>query len=225
MEQKVELTKPAKRRIRVLTMRNVYEYKNSHFDFTGMWAEKVCPDPDDCGVWFIYGAEKNGKTTFALMLANYLRSMAKVLYISAEEGLRTPIRKACQLVGIPEDTTDMHMSDYLPIEDLWSKLRDRRSAKVIFIDNTTVYNEELQDKQFGLLKLMRAFPEKLFVIIGHEVKGEPYKAAAKRANQLASIIFHVQGLAAIVGGRVGENVGQKIPIIEERAKLYHGNDL
>ena len=26
------------------------------------------PEPEDHGIWLIYGAEKNGKTTFALML-------------------------------------------------------------------------------------------------------------------------------------------------------------
>ena len=225
MEAKTEQFKPAKKRIRLLTMRNVYDKKTTHFNFTGIWAEKVDATPEDNGVWLVYGAEKNGKTTFSLMLANYLRTLTKILYLSAEEGIGAPIQKTCRMVGIPIDTPNMLMYEYMPIEDLWDKLRDRRSAKVVFIDNATWYKEELLDKQYGLMKMKREFPDKLFIVIAHESKGEPHNAAAKLASKAAKIIFHVQGLAAIVGGRVGENVGQKIPIIEERAKLYHGNEL
>ena len=36
--------------------------------------------------WIIYGPEKNGKTTFCLLLADYLARQEKVMYISAEQG-------------------------------------------------------------------------------------------------------------------------------------------
>ena len=81
------------------------------------------------------------------------------------------------------------------------------------------------NKEYGLLKLIRKFPEKLFIILAHEEKGRPHNAAARQASKLAKLIFHVQGLAAEVSGRVGNNVGKKIPIVEERARLYHGNEL
>lgn len=119
----------------------------------------------------------------------------------------------------------MYMYEYMPIEDLWEKLRDRRSAKVVFIDNASYYKDELMSREYGLLKLVRNFPEKLFVILAHEEKGKPHNAAARQASKLAKVIFHVQGLAAIVGGRVGNNVGRKIPIVEDRARLYHGDVL
>lgn len=86
MMEKEEEKKP-KKRVRLLTMRNVYDKKISKFQFDGMWAEYISPEPEDHGIWLIYGAEKNGKTTFALMLANYLRQMGRVLYLSAEEGI------------------------------------------------------------------------------------------------------------------------------------------
>lgn len=228
--QKIEEGKPTPeavkpKRRRVLTMRNVYEKKNTHFAFSGIWAERVDATPEDNGVWLIYGAEKNGKTTFALMLANYLRTLTKVLYMSAEEGISTPIQDTCLMLGIPAETPNLHMDEYMPIEDLWNMLKDRRSAKVVFIDNATWYKDELLNKEFGLMKLKKEFPDKLFIIIAHEAKGEPYNAAGKLASKTAKIIFRIQGLAAIVGGRVGGNVGKMIPVIEERAKLYHGDDL
>lgn len=94
MMEKEEEKKP-KKRVRLLTMRNVYDKKISKFQFDGMWAEYVSPEPEDHGIWLIYGAEKNGKTTFALMLANYLRQMGRVLYLSAEEGISASILPIC----------------------------------------------------------------------------------------------------------------------------------
>ena len=87
--------KKPKKRVRLLTMRNVYDKKISKFRFSGMWADYVSPEPEDHGIWLVYGAEKNGKTTFALMLANYLRQMARVLYLSAEEGISASIQDTC----------------------------------------------------------------------------------------------------------------------------------
>ena len=217
--------KKTKKRVRLLTMRNVYDKKISKFRFSGMWADYVSPEPEDHGIWLVYGAEKNGKTTFALMLANYLRQMARVLYLSAEEGISASIQDTCLQVGIPQECSNMYMYEYMPIEDLWEKLRDRRSAKVVFIDNASYYKDELMSREYGLLKLVRNFPDKLFVILAHEEKGKPHNAAARQASKLAKVIFHVQGLAAIVGGRVGNNVGRKIPIVEDRARLYHGDVL
>ena len=224
MMEKEEEKKP-KKRVRLLTMRNVYDKKISKFQFDGMWAEYVSPEPEDHGIWLIYGAEKNGKTTFALMLANYLRQMGRVLYLSAEEGISASIQDTCLQVGIPEECSNMYMYEYMPVEDLWEKLRDRRSAKVVFIDNASYYRDELMNKEYGLLNLIRKFPEKLFIILAHEEKGRSHNAAARQASKLAKVIFHVQGLAAEVSGRVGNNVGKKIPIVEERARLYHGNEL
>ena len=159
------------------------------------------------------------------MLANYLRQMGRVLYLSAEEGISASIQDTCLQVGIPEECSNMYMYEYMPVEDLWEKLRDRRSAKVVFIDNASYYKDELMNKEYGLFKLIRKFPEKLFIILAHEEKGRPHNAAARQASKLAKVIFHVQGLAAEVSGRVGNNVGKKIPIVEERARLYHGNEL
>lgn len=224
MEKVKPEEKPVRRR-RVLTVRNVYEKKNTHFHFDGEWAEKISEEPEDNGVWLIYGAEKNGKTTFSLMLANYLSTMARVLYISAEEGISTPLQETCRRIGVSAGNARLHFDEYMPVEDLWHLLGTRRSPDVVFIDNATWYKEELLDKEMGLMALKKNFPRKLFVIIAHESKGEPYNAAGRLASKTAKIIFRVQGLAAIVGGRVGANAGSKIAIVEDRARIYHGNEL
>lgn len=40
----------------------------------------------------------------------------------------------------------------------------------MFIDNASYYKDELMNKEYGLLKLIRKFPEKLFIILAHEEK-------------------------------------------------------
>ena len=48
--------KKPKKRVRLLTMRNVYDKKISKFRFSGMWADYVSPEPEDHGIWLVYGA-------------------------------------------------------------------------------------------------------------------------------------------------------------------------
>ena len=69
---------------RVLTIRNLYDKVYSYLPLSGEWTA-IGAETEDSGLWLIYGKEKNGKTTFALKLANYLSTMRKVLYVSAEE--------------------------------------------------------------------------------------------------------------------------------------------
>lgn len=68
---------------RALTIRNLYDKVFSFLPLEDEWLEAIGTETEDSGVWLIYGKEKNGKTTFALKLANYLSTMRKVLYISA----------------------------------------------------------------------------------------------------------------------------------------------
>ena len=70
---------------RRLSVSNLYSQKFKFMPFTGEW-KKILGNRERKGCWMIYGNAKNGKTSFALRLANYLSSIEKVLYIAAEEG-------------------------------------------------------------------------------------------------------------------------------------------
>lgn len=204
---------------RTLNLKNLYAKKFSTFAFSGIW-KTVIGLPEACGIWIIYGVEKNGKTWFCLMLAQYLSQFAKVLYVSAEEGIGKDFVAACKRAKLDPENNELQFTEYLPVSELESKLKRRNSPKVVFIDNITVYQDEL--KYGKLRKLKDAYPKILWVYVAHEdenKKGMPYTATAKLAKKLAKVIVHVQGLACFVSGRVPGGV---ISINEDKAMLYHG---
>lgn len=189
------------------------------FPFTGIF-HKTMGRPETSGAWIIWGAEKNGKTWFALKLADYLSEFTKVLYISAEEGIGLGFVEACKRAKLHVDNKNLMFNEYIPLEELSKILARRKAPKVVFIDNCTIYADEL--KAAALRQLLQNNPDKLFVFIAHEEKKQPYTATAKLARKLAKVIMHVEGLAARVSGRCPGGV---ISIDETKAALYWGAEL
>jgi len=171
------------------------------------------------GFWIIYGDEKHGKTTIALMLAEMFSTLCRTVYISGEEGLELEFREAMKRANIGSKSK-LKFYEYISIAELCEKLRVKRSWQVVFIDNTTVYNDELKN---GVVKeLKQEFPKVLFVFLSHMEKGEPYLSSSKLIKRYAKAILRVEGLACFVSGRVP---GGKVVINEEKAILYHGNEI
>ena len=146
---------------RSLTVKNLYDKKFKQFDFNGLYKEAM-GTPESCGIWLVYGAEKNGKTWWSLKLADYLSGFTKVLYISAEEGTGKDFVAACRRAQLQPDNRQLFFEEYMPLDDLRIKIKSRKSAKVILMDNATVYNDELRAATFRQLR--HEFPEKLFII-------------------------------------------------------------
>lgn len=202
---------------RTITIRNIYDKDYETLLLDGIWAE-VLGEPESNGAWLIYGRDKNGKTWLALMLALYLSRQKKVLYISAEEGAGLAFRETLLRVGADIADTNFHLLEYESFENLDTRLRKRRSPEIVFIDNLTMYQDEL--KKSALTNFLAKYPRKLFVFLAHEERGEPYTAAAKLCSKLAKVRFHVKGLSCNVNGRVPGGV---LMIDEEKAQLFHGN--
>lgn len=204
---------------RTLTVKNIYDKKHETFKLSGVWKD-VFGTPEKKGTWLIWGSEKNGKTWFALLLANYLSKQSRTLYISAEEGFEKAFVESCQRAKIEVDNKNLRFLEYISIKELDARLDKRRSANIIFIDNITIYADELKNGVFR--DLVKKFKKKLFVFIAHEDRGEPYTATAKLAKRLAKVIVYVKGLACMVSGRVP---GGTLMIDENKAKLFHGNKI
>ena len=189
------------------------------FPFTGIF-QKAMAQPEQSGAWIIWGAEKNGKTWFALKLADYISRFTRVLYVSAEEGVGLGFVEACKRAGLEAGNRSLMFNEYMDVSDISSMLKKRKSPKVVFLDNCTIYADAFKSSAFR--DFLKLHPEKLFVFIAHEEKGQPYTAAAKLAKKLAKITIHVQGLAAHIGGRCP---GGTISIDEEKAALYWGDQI
>ena len=205
---------------RALTLGNLYSKRIKTVLIDGIWQLVLGSYIELRGIWIIWGKEKNGKTWIALKLAEYLSKYEKVLYISAEEGTDKTFVDSCKRAKLTTGNKSLHFSEYIPLQELDNKLSQRKCAKIIFIDNCTIFNDELKN---GVMRpFIHKHNNKLFVFIAHEERNEPYTYSAKLAKKLAKVIFYVKGLSCFISGRVP---GGTIVINEEKAALYHGNEI
>ncbi len=204
---------------RGITAKTLLSKKFKTFKFDGIWKE-VLGEQERGGIWVIYGNEKNGKTTLALLLSEYLTKFENLNYISAEEGTGFTFQQNLSRAKIDFKNTKIKFYEYLEIEELDTMLKKRQSARIVVIDNATAYMDDL--KTAVLRKLRRLYPDTLFIIMAHMEKNEPTTAMAKLAKKLCNVYFRVEGLTAFVGGRCP---GGSLTINEQTAMLYHGSEI
>ena len=204
---------------RAISTKTLFEKTYDTFIFDGVW-KIVIGIISKGGIWLIYGDEKNGKTTLGLKLAEYLSKFENVWYISAEEGVGFEFQQTASRIGIDPKNPKIKWQDYTALSEIKEKLTKRQAPKVVFLDNATVYVDELKN---GILrKLLIDFPNTTFILLAHMEKNEPYTATAKLAKKLAKIIIRVDGLTAFVSGRCPGGI---ITINEQTAQLYHGSKI
>ncbi|MBD3748972.1 MAG: hypothetical protein IE931_05705 [Sphingobacteriales bacterium] len=203
-----------------LSAKQLYDKKSRTISIDDERWAKLLGQPESAGIWIIYGAEKNGKTWAGLQLANVLSKSFKVEYISAEEGLGDDFRRSCKRAGLSHTNKSIKFRDYEAWEDIDKVLKSTRRPKVLFIDNVTIYADELDKKAIN--ELRHNYPTTIFIFLAHEERNDAVPALAKHIKKLAKIIIRVKGLAAEVAGRCP---GGSLPIEEDKAALYHGNHI
>jgi DNA polymerase III delta prime subunit len=202
-----------------MSIKNLYDKTHNTFAFDADYLS-VIGTPESSGTWLIYGAEKNGKTWAALMLANYLSKFTHVLYISAEQGADKDFVEAVKRAGISHTNKKLYVVDGSVGElntILEKKVGKRHKTKIVFIDNITFYLNELKHNK--LQHLQRKYPDVLFIYLAHEEQNKPYGATAQMCKRLAKIIIRVQGLQAQVSGRCPGGI---FNIDDTKAQLYWG---
>lgn len=200
---------------RALSVTNVIEAKFNTLPFTGEWLAAVGM-PELSGSWFIYGAPKNGKTSFAMMLAKYLTTFGRGAYDSIEEGLSLSIQMAIDRVDMEAVSRKIVLLDKMSIADLRQWLRKRNAADYIVIDSV-----QFADMRFSDYKqLKEEFPSKLFIYVSHVEGKQPDGQVAKRIWRDANVFFRIEGYRAFPVSRYGG--GEPITIWEEGAAAYWG---
>lgn len=202
--------------MRTLSIKQAYAKKFKTFAFDGIW-KPVFGDPETTGAWIVQGDEKHGKSTFALILANYLTQFGKVLYISAEEGVSKHFVETMQRLGLSDTNRKFQIGEYEPWEVIEKRLAKRQCQKIVFIDNMTAYRDETTKSMFQ--QLLRKHTDKLIILVSHEERGLPDTAQGKLWRKLSKIIVRVEGMKAFVEGRCPKGT---LLIDEEKALLYHG---
>lgn len=200
-------------RKRAYSVKNVMDAKFRTLPFDGEWLSAV-GTPELTGSWMIYGAPKNGKTTFAMMLAKYLTRFGRVAYDSVEEGLSQTIKMAMERVGMEEVGHRLILLDKEGVDELAERLARRKSPGIVVIDSVQFLG--LNFSQYKRLK--EQFPDKLFVYISHVDGRKPEGSTAQSIWRDANVYFRVEGYRAFPVGRYGG--GECIDVWPEKAAEY-----
>jgi hypothetical protein len=191
---------------------NVLQAEFTTLELSGFWEEAIGV-PEASGTWFIYGPPKNGKTSFALLLAKELSRCRRVVYNSIEEGMSLSMKMAMKRANMPATGCRMALvkQEY---PELIEYLGRSKSPDIVFIDSI-----QFMDLKFGEYKKMKAlFPHKLFVYISHIEGRVPEGLTARRIWRDANVVFRVEGLKAFPTSRYGG--GQAVSISEEAAAYW-----
>lgn len=200
---------------RAISVSNVYDAKFNTLEFEGMWRDAVgCPEL--AGSWFIYGPPKNGKTSFAMMLAKYLSGFVRGAYDSIEEGLSLSIQMAMERTRMSEAGARLVLLDKMEIPELRKWLKKRRGNGFVVIDS--VQFAQMTFAQYKSLK--EDFPNWLFIYISHVDGKQPDGQVAKRIWRDSNVYFRIEGQRAHPVSRYGG--GETIDIWQEFAAEYWG---
>lgn len=197
------------------SIHNVLDTKFNTLDFDGEWLAAI-GKPEPTGSWIIYGAPKNGKTTFAMMLAKYISQFRRVAYNSVEEGLSLTIQMAMERTGMLEAGGRVVLLDKEGIDELIARLDKHKSPDVVIVDS--VQFMDLRWEEYKMLK--QRYPNKLFIYISHVDGKQPEGNTARRIWRDANVAFRIEGFRAFPVGRYGG--GEYINISEEKANEYFG---
>lgn len=200
---------------RAYSVRNVADARFNTLRLDGQW-ESAIGTPELTGSWFIYGAPKNGKTTFALQLAKYLTGFGRVAYDSVEEGLSLTMQMAMRRVGMEEVGSRLVLLEKEDVTELAERLKRHKSPDIVIIDSV----QFLDLKWSEYKRLKEAFPAKLFIYISHIDGKQPDGNTARRIWRDANVYFNIEGFRAFPVSRYGG--GEPIDIYPERAREYWG---
>lgn len=202
--------------MRFKSLKAILDKEFEVMNLDGVWRE-VLGEPEPNGLWLIAGEEKMGKSTLGLMMAEAFSRHYVVGYVMAEQGFDKDFQDMIMRLGIGIHK-NLKFMEYIPLEDLDYLIKKKNQPDIVFIDNLTVYVDELKNGK--LLRLIKDNPKKLIIILAHKENGQVKYATGKLARRLAKRIIDVEGNMATVEGR-GE--GGRIIINKNKAELYHGD--
>ena len=201
---------------RAITVQELLNRKYREAEFEGEWLDHV-GRPELTGVWFIWGNSGNGKTRYALQLAEYLSQFVhRIGYNALEERGRKSIRDAIVDSGLAGNKR-FQVYEGETLEELDERLSKKKSADVVFIDSIQYFkcnNKRVSSLAFK--ELTTKHSNKLFVVISHAKGKIPKGNTADDIYYDADLKVWIEGFKATPKSRFG---GKKPYIIWEEGAL------
>lgn len=198
---------------KALSMVDLMRKNREVYAFEGALREAF-GQPEQNGVWFIWGRSGNGKTSFVLQLCKELTRYGKVAYDSLEEGDSLTMQNALVRVGMGDVGRQFVLLNE-SLKELDTRLKRRRSPDIVVVDSFQYAHIDL--KQYE--EFIDRHKNKLIIFVSQADGMKPLGRTAQSAMYSASLKIWVEGYRAISKGRYFGNRGY-YTIWEERADKY-----
>ena len=198
---------------KALSMVDLMRKNREVYAFEGALREAF-GQPEQNGVWFIWGRSGNGKTSFVLQLCKELTRYGKVAYDSLEEGDSLTMQNALMRVGMGDVGRRFILLNE-SLKELDTRLKRRRSPDIVVVDSFQYAHIDL--KQYE--EFIDQHKNKLIIFVSQADGLKPWGRTAQSAMYSASLKIWVEGYRAISKGRYFGNRGY-YTIWEERAAEY-----
>jgi len=213
-----ELAKDKPKLLKALTVANILNQKISRIPFQDAWYQAFS-EPQDKGVWLIWGTSGSGKSSFVMQLSKAFAQLGyKVFYNILEE--ETDDVEFIDRINFNEmnEVEKNFLARSYNYRDLVHYLKRKDSAKVVIVDSATYFFESFEQyKQFK-----RLFRDKIIIITGHASGKNPKHALEDAIMYDAKMKIYVNGFLAMCRGRsIGPNGGRFI-IWEEGYQKING---
>lgn len=197
---------------RAYSPKEVLNMKIPRYEFTGPWLASI-GRPVRSGVWIVWGASGNGKSSFVMQLAKYLCSFGKVIYDSLEESTGLSFQLSLKRHKMDEVKKRLIILDREPMGLLEERLKRRGSPGVVIIDSFQYSGLSYPEyKEFK-----ERHPKKLFIFISHAEGMHPAGRTAKKVEYDADVKIMVSCFKAWCKSRFMERPGEPYVIWEEGA--------
>lgn len=198
---------------KALSMVDLMRKNREVYAFEGALQEAF-GQPEQNGVWFIWGRSGNGKTSFVLQLCKELTHYGKVAYDSLEEGDSLTMQNALMRVGMGDVGRRFILLNE-SLKELDTRLKRRRSPDIVVVDSFQYAHIDL--KQYE--EFIEQHKNKLIIFVSQAEGLKPWGRTAQSAMYSASLKIWVEGYRAISKGRYRGNLGY-YTIWAEKAEEY-----
>lgn len=161
--------------------------------------------------WFVSGASASGKSSFVMQLAKELCKYGTVLYLSLEEGVSQSFKDRIERYKMGEVQGKFRVAVDDTLEELTERLSRPKSPHFIITDSFQYAGWTYEQVK----ELITRFPQKSFIFISQEYKGQPMGKAAARLRYMAGIKVRVVGFKAFCQGRFTGDPGSYFVVWEE----------
>ncbi|MBS7232472.1 hypothetical protein KHA90_15745 [Flavobacterium psychroterrae] len=204
---------------KALTVGNIVNQKVTLIDF-----ENIAPklyqafgNPQDRGVWFVWGGSGSGKSNLLLDIVKAFCKELKGIHNELEEELDDDdfIKRTSQ--KNMQDVKDNYVAASYNYKDLCNYLDRRNSPQVVLINSASYFFENL-DQYFEFTRKYKN--KKIIIIAGMALGNNPYSELERKIMYDANKKIFVSGYLATCKGRtIGPNGGTYIVWQEGYEKL------